>query len=444
MNETPCPERGQIIAFYRGELRGSLAEKIAAHVGGCAICRALVGSGLETVDLQLEERQETDSRSPPAADTGLASAPTAAFPGASPRGYRLLDEIGRGAVGVVYRAHDVRLNRLVAVKVLREDHLPGSVAALRFIAEARIAAGLPHPGIPAVHELGLLPDGRPFLVMRLVQGRTLQEMLQQRPTSAADQDGLLDVFHHICQAVACAHAHRIIHRDLKPHNVMVGAFGEVQVMDWGLAKVLGAPDPLEGCIAETRDSPPTAEPADNRIGGSKYTTRSGAVLGTPAYMAPEQAAGDVDRLDPRTDVFSLGAILCQILTGQPPYCAEAGANLDIRAVPAALEEAWARLEECSAGADLVALCKRCLASNQQDRPADARAVADQLQHIRLATQERLRRAELEKEQAVGRQAEQRRRRRRLAVLLAVAAALLVLAWLAAALGTERIWRPVSY
>ncbi len=435
MHETPCPEHRRLVAFHRGELPKPQADEIAAHLRVCPVCRAVLGAGLDTVELELHHGQKAESQPlsapaprPPAWPPGTSAAP-------GPAGYRLLEEIGRGAVGVVYRAHDVRLDRTVAVKVLREDHLLGSIAALRFMAEARTAARLPHPGIPAVHELGLLPDGRPFLVMRLVEGQTLQDLLQQRASLSADLDRLLDIFHHLCQAVACAHAHRIIHRDLKPQNVMVGAFGEVQVMDWGLAKTLGVPNPLDGHPEPQITSPLPA--SDEPAKPAEYATRHGAVLGTPAYMAPEQAAGQVERLDLRTDVFSLGAILYQILTGSPPYGSPAEAESSFPAQPAALDEALARLDHCQAETDLVVLCKQCLAAYQDDRPADAQAVADAIEHVRSAARERLRRAELEKEQALVRQAEQCRQRKQLLVLAAVAVGLLLLAWIMASITAAR-------
>src|SRR5262249_1285992 len=146
-------------------------------------------------------------------------------------------------------ARDVALGRDVAVKVLHPRYTPDSAAARRFLHEARITGQLQHPGIPAVHQVGTCPDGRPFLAMKLVKGRTLEALLKDRPDPTADRGRLLAVFEQVCQAVGYAHAHQVLHRDLKPANVMVGAFGEVQVMDWGLAKVLG---PYE--------SAPVAEP----------------------------------------------------------------------------------------------------------------------------------------------------------------------------------------
>jgi serine/threonine protein kinase len=152
--------------------------------------------------------------------------------------YELLDEIAHGGMGTVLRANDRTLGREVAVKVLQKRYSADSIIARRFIDEARISGQLQHPGIPPVYDLGTLPDGRPFLAMKLIKGQTLNALLDARPDPAADRGRFVAVFEAACQAVAYAHDRRVIHRDFKPANVMVGPFGEVQVMDWGLAKVL--------------------------------------------------------------------------------------------------------------------------------------------------------------------------------------------------------------
>src|SRR6516165_5020872 len=191
---------------------------------------------------------------PTAGPVGATAAEPTVTP-LSPPGYELLGEVGRGGMGVVYRARDAALDRDVAVKLLTERYPADSPAAQRFLGEARITGQLQHPGIPAVHQVGALADGRPFLAMKLIKGGTLEALLKQRPDPAADRGRLLAVFEAVCQAVGYAHAHRVIHRDLKPANVMVGAFGEVQVMDWGLAKALGeeTPAPADAvAAAETR------------------------------------------------------------------------------------------------------------------------------------------------------------------------------------------------
>src|SRR5262249_20871605 len=187
---------------------------------------------------------------------------------------RITAEIARGGMGRVYAAHDLTLGREVAIKTL----LP-SADAERFVTEARITARLPHPAIPPVHALGTLADGTPYLAMKLIRGRTLAELLKERPSPLHELPRFVQIFEQIAQTVGFPHAQGIIHRDLKPLNVMVGAFGEVQVMDWGLAK------DVAGGERERPGELPEAENATH--------TAAGAVLGTPGYMAPEQARGEV-------------------------------------------------------------------------------------------------------------------------------------------------------
>src|SRR5438132_632581 len=216
-------------------------------------------------------------------------------------------------MGVVYRARDTALGRDVAVKLLAERYPADSPAAQRFLSEARITGQLQHPGIPAVHRVGTLAAGRPFLAMKLIKGSTLEALLKQRTDPSAERGRLLAIFEAVCQAVGYAHAHRVIHRDLKPANVMVGAFGEVQVMDWGLAKVLGEETPATAealAAEETRawtQVSPTPETGPH--------TQAGSLVGTPAFIPPEQAVGEIERVNERSDVFGLGALLAMILTG---------------------------------------------------------------------------------------------------------------------------------
>ena len=238
------------------------------------------------------------------------------LPGASEEKYRELQRIGSGGMGEVWRVWDRDLDRTVVKKVVR----PGlsEEAVRRFLTEARVTARLQHPGILPVHELALMPDGRPFYTMREVCGRTLKEVIQEVHTAssgAAWRPGpsgwslrrLVESFQRACEAVGYAHSVRVIHRDIKPDNVMLGPFGEVLIADWGLAKLL---DPEEG----TESTLPGLGPLRGTPG-----TRQGAVLGTPAYMPPEQALGDLERLGPQSDVYALGAVLYHILAGAPPF-----------------------------------------------------------------------------------------------------------------------------
>jgi serine/threonine-protein kinase len=286
--------------------------------------------------------------------------------------YRLLGEIARGGMGAVLRGHDADLGRDLAIKVLLEKHRRDPEVLRRFVEEAQIGGQLQHPGIVPVYELGVFPDRRPFFAMKLVQGQTLAALLAGRTGPAQDRARYLGVFEQVCQTVAYAHARGVIHRDLKPSNVMVGSFGEVQVMDWGLAKVLaqgGAADEWRARSAEG-DRVNTL-----RAGSSAHDSRAGSVLGTPAYMPPEQARGEVERLDERADVFGLGAILCEVLTGRPPYVGDSTAEIRRRAEQAELGDALARLDACGADPDLLALARRCLSADPDHRPRNAGDVA---------------------------------------------------------------------
>src|SRR5262249_30603537 len=200
---------------------------------------------------------------------------------------------------------DTALSREVAIKVLQDKCGPDSDVACRFADEARITAQLQHPAIPPVHDLGILADGRLFLAMKLIKGQTLDKLLQARPDVASERGRFVAVFEQVCQAVGYAHAHGVLHRDLKPSNVMVGAFGEVQLMDWGLAKVIGD-RPAKSVSPE--EIQPGTHVVSLRDSGDMFT-QAGSVLGTPAFMPPEQAIGAVDQIDTRSDVFGLGAIL---------------------------------------------------------------------------------------------------------------------------------------
>jgi WD40 repeat protein/tRNA A-37 threonylcarbamoyl transferase component Bud32 len=330
------------------------------------------------------------------------------------------EELARGGMGIVYRARDDMLGRDVAVKVLHERYLADSLVGRRFLDEAQITAQIQHPGIPPVFEVGLLEDERPYLAMKLIKGRTLEDLLKERPEPASERGRFLAVFQQVCQAVGYAHSKHILHRDLKPGNVMVGAFGEVQVMDWGLAKMLHtegevAQEPAARMETIGRTVVQTFRESDSR-------TVTGSLLGTPAFMAPEQAGGELDRLDERTDVFGLGAILCVILTGRPPYTGKSGEDLRLMAICGMLADAHARLEQCGTDAKLVELCRACLSVEPEGRPRDAGAVAATVASYLAGVEERARQAELERAAAEARAAEQRKRRR---VQLALAATVML-------------------
>jgi eukaryotic-like serine/threonine-protein kinase len=217
--------------------------------------------------------------------------------------YTFVKELARGGMGTVYLADDTELNRQVAIKVLSTPELTEDLRR-RMIREAQIIARLEHPGIVPVHDVGVLPDGRIFYAMKFVRGVRLDEY-------AASNDSIRDrlrKFQSVCDAVAFAHAHGVIHRDLKPQNIMIGSFGEVLVLDWGVAKI------LRNVSADEADT--LRLPASNT--DKIADTSHGTVIGTRQYMSPEQSRGEIDRLDERSDIYSLGAVLYFLLTNQAP------------------------------------------------------------------------------------------------------------------------------
>jgi serine/threonine protein kinase len=230
--------------------------------------------------------------------------------------YRLLERVARGGMGVVYAAEDEKLERRVALKVL---DVPGTDGDLpnRLMREARVLARLEHPGIVPVHDVGTLADGRVFYTMKFVEGQRLDKFIEG-VESVQDR---LRLFLRICEAVAFAHARGVLHRDLKPANIMVGPFGEVLVMDWGLAKILGSKTQITDTAADpdaTILEKPKQITRDSDSTKSSVITGHGTVMGTPGYMSPEQARGEVEVLDARSDIFSLGALLRFILMQTTP------------------------------------------------------------------------------------------------------------------------------
>ena len=233
--------------------------------------------------------------------------------------YTFVKELGRGGMGVVCLAEDRELDRLVAIKVLNTPDVAEDLRN-RMVREAQIIARLEHPGIVPVHDVGTLPDGRIFYAMKYVRGSRLDEYAAQ----GASLRDRLRKFQAVCEAVAFAHAHGVIHRDLKPQNIMIGSFGEVLVLDWGVAKI--------------RD--------DSRSSAS-FQTDEGTVIGTQRYMSPEQARGEIDQLDERSDIYALGAVLHFLLNDQPKVGKPAQAICS-KAMASAKENRYATASDLSA------------------------------------------------------------------------------------------------
>ncbi len=348
-------------------------------------------------------------------------------PGGGAERIQLFGELGHGGMGVVLKGHDNDLGRDLAIKVLREQFRDQPDMVRRFIEEAQIAGQLQHPGVVPVYELGSLADRRPYIAMRLVEGHTLAELLRARAGPADELPRLMGIFESVCQTMAYAHARGVIHRDLKPSNIMVGAFGEVQVMDWGLAKILTRQGPAdEESDAAESEGMPERRPTGIAVARHEFVgdrSRPGSVLGTPAYMAPEQARGEVELLDERSDVFALGSILCEVLTGRPAFTGANSDEIERRSARGDVAEAIGRLDACGADRKLAGLAAECLAAEPTGRPRDARELAERVTAHRIGVQEQLHAAELAKVHAQAQAAEEGRRRR---LTIALAASVLAL------------------
>jgi len=270
-----------------------------------------------------------------------------------PERYEDLGLLGSGGFGEVRRVWDRRMKRAVAMKILRPD-LGGAELRARFLAEIEVTARLSHPGIVAVHDHGELADGRLWFTMAEIEGRTLRAVIDE-VSRDVDTRRLLDLFARVCETVAYAHDRGVIHRDLKPENVMIGPFAQVLVMDWGIARRIG----------EHEEPPPREAPSEP--GGA--WTRAGDVLGTPAYMAPEQAFGEVQRHGPATDVYALGAVLFHVLVGKPPPSAWARVSLG---------EVLSLDEARGVAPELAAICHKATRLEAHDRYHDAGALSAEI------------------------------------------------------------------
>jgi formylglycine-generating enzyme required for sulfatase activity/tRNA A-37 threonylcarbamoyl transferase component Bud32 len=293
---------------------------------------------------------------------------------AGPR-FRILRPHAKGGLGEVFVAQDEELHREVALKEIQARHADHAESRARFLLEAEVTGGLEHPGIVPVYGLGTYADGRPFYAMRFIRGDSLKDAVERFHKEKASLPAgeralrlrqLLGRFVDVCQAIAYAHSRGVLHRDLKPGNVMLGKYGETLVVDWGLAKVLDRADPEA-----------TEAPLQPTLSGDSARTQTGAALGTPAYMSPEQAAGRLDQLGPRSDVYSLGATLHCVLTGQAPFpSGDAGEVLGKvqrgdyprpRALDRQLHPA------------LEAICRQAMALRPEDRYPSPQALAEDLE-----------------------------------------------------------------
>ncbi|MGB5105948.1 MAG: serine/threonine-protein kinase [Candidatus Zixiibacteriota bacterium] len=275
--------------------------------------------------------------------------------------YELVRKLGSGGMAEVYLARDRELARLVAVKVLSlaEDN---SASALRMTREARIVARLEHPGIVPIHDFGVLPDGRAFYVMKYVEGATLENYADQNHNLT----DLLRVFLKVCDTIAFAHARGVFHRDLKPANIMIGSFGEALVMDWGIALV-------------REDVDPRLHESAVDAGATTRDTAHGTILGTPAYMSPEQARGDVAAISVKSDIYSLGALLYYMLTREAPYSGESSEAIRMNVIAGTLVEP--REKNSSIARPLNAICLKAMRVDPEQRYSNCAALADDIKNF---------------------------------------------------------------
>lgn len=312
--------------------------------------------------------------------------------------YDFLEEIARGGMGAVFRISDPVLQRELAMKVVlgsRDGDAPPQ-RLRRFLREARVTAQLSHPGVVAVHELNSDENGRFYFTMTKVEGKEFRDIMRlaKDETRGWDRTRLLEVLLRVCDTLEYAHSRGVIHRDVKPSNIMVGQFNETYLMDWGLARILAdkEDDPIPDFLSDT---------LPNSIPGSTLITRDGAVVGTPSYMSPEQANPENEEIGPWTDVYAVGAILYEILTGRPPYRTgdtplpgHKVLQLLKNGPPKDLQEISARIPD-----DLAEICRSAMNRNASQRPQSGGEVSKMIRRVLKAREEAAEQTKQAKEHA---------------------------------------------
>ena len=378
--------RGDMDAEQRGLLEGLVAQYLKKHGGDPGASLADVNAGRLT-------RESLAKIGDPDLDATLAHVCTStadrddpdrtcsySVGGATGDGqrFRVLRPHARGGLGAVFVALDGELHREVALKQILDHHADDLDSRHRFLLEAEITGGLEHPGIVPVYGLGTYGGGRPYYAMRFVRGDSLKdalaafhadESLKGDPgRRSLELRGLLRRFTDVCNAIDYAHGRGVLHCDIRPGNVIVGRHGETLVIDWGLAKEVGRPEPGE---------PGVERPMNTTSASESAATLPGTVIGTPAYMSPEQAAGDIERLGPRSDVYSLGATLYCLLTGKPPFEGD-----DVGAILRGVQEGDfppPRQLDSSIDLALEAICLKAMALRTEDRYGSCRMLVDDVE-----------------------------------------------------------------
>jgi serine/threonine-protein kinase len=356
---------------------GDVERSLAAIPAGRSTQESLAGLGDPDIEGTLAQVRSRSTQQDGEADADRTATHSVGSVTSDGLRFRVLRPHARGGLGAVFVALDSELHREVALKQILDHHADDPMSRQRFVIEAEVTGGLEHPGVVPVYGLGTYPDGRPYYAMRFIRGDSLKEAIEQFHADEGLKSGagqrtlelrkLLRRFLDVCNAIDYAHSRGVLHRDIKPANIILGKHGETLVVDWGLAKVLGRSDPGS---AER-----TLIPRSSTSGSSE--TLPGSALGTPAYMSPEQARGDLDHVGPRSDVYSLGATLYFLLAGKAPLEGD-----DIGAALRAAQEGKfppPRKLDSSIDKALEAVCLKAMALPPEDRYTTPRALADDLE-----------------------------------------------------------------
>ncbi|MFC1671688.1 protein kinase [Planctomycetota bacterium] len=343
----------------------------------CGVTRQLYAGGTQSALNTITDKHGIDPDATIDLSTPEVDAPTRVFSGTrTTERYIVTNEIDRGGMGAILRSLDQDIRRQVAMKVMLAGENPSRDMIERFVEEAQVTGQLEHPNIVPVHELGLDRDGSVYFTMKMVHGRSLGDLLQdsEEKNAGPELGELLEIFLKVCDGVAFAHSRGVIHRDLKPQNIMIGRYGEVLVMDWGLCKVRGHEDAKKDELIETV-----------RTAQDTTHTVEGMVAGTPSYMPPEQAEGRISEVDEKSDVYSLGAVLYEMLTLAPPFTGKTTDEI-IQKVTEGKVVAPDQLEGTdNVPSELSAICMKAMAHDKQDRYPN---VQDLARDIRLFLQGR--------------------------------------------------------
>lgn len=376
VTESICRRLDQMVDLHIGLHNNDVAQSINSLSGISGVAVALSEMADPEVQASLANLRANPNHDPRLESTFIGNSTSSGMR------FRVLRPHAKGGLGEVFVAHDAELNRDVALKEIQQKHAGNSDTRSRFRMEAEITGALEHPGIVPVYGLGAYDDGRPFYAMRFIRGDSLKEAIRHfygADLSESERNlgfrDLLNRFVDVCQAVEYAHSRGVLHRDLKPGNIMLGRFGETLVVDWGLSRATGR---AESAIPES-----SLGPIQPQSGSDVAMTQDGSVIGTVQYMSPEQAAGRLDQLGPATDVYSLGAILYELLTGRPPieWQKSEDGQPDIGATLKRVREGIIEPPESirsDVAKPLQAVCLKALSRNPQERYASVAGLAEDI------------------------------------------------------------------